>query len=77
MIHISKFITDILHAHVFKCLYALKMAMIDSRNIWECFYIQELVKFVGDKPVYIYLFQNVRVCQIPGLFPYFLSLLYW
>ena len=53
------------------------MAMIDSRNIWECFYIQELVKFVGDKPVYIYLFQNVRVCQIPGLFPYFLSLLYW
>jgi hypothetical protein len=60
-----------------KCLYALKMAvhMIAATSRSACI-IQELVKFVGDKLVYIYLFQNVHVYQIRDLVTYLLSLLY-
>ena len=30
------------------------MAISNSRNMYECCYIQELVQFIGDKLVYMY-----------------------
>jgi hypothetical protein len=32
--------------------YPLKMATDCSRNMWDCFYIQQLVQFVGDMLVH-------------------------
>jgi hypothetical protein len=34
--------------YVYKCYRSLKMATNNSRNMQECFCIQELVQFVGD-----------------------------
>jgi hypothetical protein len=42
--------------YVCKYWYSLKMALDCCRNMWDCFYIQQLVQFVGDVLVY-----NIRV----------------
>ena len=45
--------------YVCKYWYTLKMAMGCNRNMWDCFYIQQLVQIVGDVLVY-----NIRVVVV-------------
>jgi len=40
--------------YVFNYSYSQKIVVDSGRNMWECFCIQELVQFVGDKLVSVY-----------------------
>ena len=47
--------------------YSLKMARDSSRNMWDCFYVQQLVPNIGDMHVYniqVFCFQAFAVFQL-------------
>jgi hypothetical protein len=51
--------------YILKYRYSLKMAMDNSRNMWECFIIQELVQFVAHELVSIITYVRSSTSVVP------------